>query len=252
VVGSAPPSNTATIPSSGSGGGNITLTSSGSTTITGAASTAVPASPAPPADATFPAGLLGFTVRGVAPGGTADVTVQLPAGSNPTGYLKLRGNPAAWVDFSSHATIVGDTVTLHLTDGDGFDTDPAPGVIGDPGAPVRGVKSSGFQAPVDNLPKVNAAKAGQTIPVKWTLNKADGTPVSSPIGISLSSKGGPCASGTTDTIEAYTAGSSVLEYQGDGKWQYNWKTDKAWTGQCRTLTVTFGDGTTRTASFQFK
>ena len=56
---------------------------------------------------------------------TADVKVYLPAGSNPDGYLKLQGG--AWVDFSSHVTIAGDVVTLHLQDGDAFDSRPGAG-----------------------------------------------------------------------------------------------------------------------------
>ena len=30
-----------------------------------------------------------------------------------------------------------------------------------------------------------------------------------------------------------------------------WKTDKAWAGTCRELTITLNDGTTHTAQFKF-
>ena len=55
-------------------------------------------------------------------------------GTNPNSYLKLQAG--SWVDVSYQATFAGDTVTLHLADGDPFDTDPTPGVIGDPGGPA--------------------------------------------------------------------------------------------------------------------
>jgi len=129
----APPTNVVSVPSAGAGGGSVAITSPTGTTLSGVSASPVAGSPVPPpSGAQFPAGVLGFTVSGVTPGGTADVTITMPPGSNPNGYFKLQGG--VWVDFSSHVTIVGDVITLHLQDGDAFDTNPAPGVIGDPGA----------------------------------------------------------------------------------------------------------------------
>ncbi len=243
--------NVTTLPSGGSAG-NVTIASPGTTTLQAVTATGVPASPVPPSGAQFPAGVLGFKVAGVGTGGTADVKVYLPAGSNPTGYLKLRSG--AWVDFSSHATIVGDVVTLHLQDGDLFDSDSTPGVIGDPGAPVVGYKFSGFRSPIDALPAVNSAKGGQAIPVKWRITTAAGVPVSDLSSfVSLTSSGGACGAGATDEVEVYAPGASGLQYVGNGEWQMNWKTEKAWAGQCRTLTLKLADGLGgRTASFKFK
>ena len=252
VVGAAPPSNTVTIPSSGGGVGGVTITSPSGTTVTGATAAAVPASPAPPAGAQFPGGLLGFTVNGVGSGGSADVTITLPAGSNPNGYFKLRGN--AWVDFSSHVTIVGDTITLHLVDGDAFDSDPADGIIGDPGMPARGYKFSGFRPPINPAPTVNSAKAGQAVPVTWRITQVDGTPVSDPASfVSLTSTGEACGGGSSDAVEVYATGTSGLRYLGNGEWQINWKTEKAWAGHCRQLKLQLADGfASRTAEFKFK
>lgn len=111
---------------------------------------------------------------------------------------------------------------------------------------------AGFFSPIDN-DAVNSAKAGQTIPVKWQLTAADGTPVSDPGSfISLSSQPttGACGGDPGQAIEDY-AGNSGLRYLGDGSWQFNWKTPKSYAGQCRTLTLTLSDGTTHTASFDF-
>jgi hypothetical protein len=37
-----------------------------------------------------------------------------------------------------------------------------------------------------------------------------------------------------------------------GNWQYNWKTDKAYAGTCRTMVLTLSDNTTHSATFKFK
>jgi hypothetical protein len=42
-------------------------------------------------------------------------------------------------------------------------------------------------------------------------------------------------------------------YLGNGEWQFNWKTDNAWKGQCRTLTLRLADGlTVKRADFTFE
>lgn len=111
----------------------------------------------------------------------------------------------------------------------------------------------GFFQPVGN-DDLNIAKAGQTIPVKWQL--FDGTtPVSDPASfIGLTSRQVNCTAFTgtdPDVVETYTNASGLL-YLGDGTWQFNWKTAKAYAGQCRIMTVTLSDGSTHSASFQFK
>lgn len=111
---------------------------------------------------------------------------------------------------------------------------------------------SGFFAPVDNAPTVNTVNAGQAIPVKFSLsgNKglnifAAGFPGSQPM---------TCGGGTTDDIEeTVTAGGSSLSYDaGTDRYNYVWKTDKAWKGTCRKLVLKFNDGSTREALFRFR
>lgn len=113
---------------------------------------------------------------------------------------------------------------------------------------------SGFVAPVDNPPTVNVAKAGQTIPVQWRVTDYNGVGIADPTSfVSLTSGSTTCSSSDpTDTVETY-AGSSGLQYLGDGNWQFNWKTPKTYAGQCRVMSLNLADGVTgRTASFQFK
>lgn len=111
---------------------------------------------------------------------------------------------------------------------------------------------SGFFQPIDNaLP--NSAKAGSSIPVKWRLTDADGLGISDPasfVGLFSNTATGAC-SGTPDAIEEY-AGSSGLQYLGDGYWQFNWKTPKSYAGQCRTMRLDLLGGQSKTAGFTFK
>lgn len=121
---------------------------------------------------------------------------------------------------------------------------------------------TGFFPPVDNPPVPNTAKAGQAIPLKWRIVDANGTPVSSAASFKgLSSYSISCTtlSGTaSDVLEEYAAaGSSGLQYLGDGYWQYNWKTPTSFANQCRALVLTVSSdnkaGTAQhTANFIFK
>jgi hypothetical protein len=114
---------------------------------------------------------------------------------------------------------------------------------------------TGFDSPVDNLPIVNSAKAGSSVPVKWHLTNRCGDVISDAASFkSLTSFTVSCSSlsgDPTDEVETY-AGGSGLQYLGDGYWQYNWKTPKSYAGQCRTMILTLSDGSTHPAYFKFK
>jgi hypothetical protein len=110
----------------------------------------------------------------------------------------------------------------------------------------------GFFQPVDN-DVVNVGQAGTAIPVKFALGAA--------YGLAIFADGYPqsvrqdCVTGASeDAIETtVTAGQSTLTYDAtSGQYIYVWKTDKAWAGTCRKLTVKLFDNTVRTASFRFK
>jgi len=110
----------------------------------------------------------------------------------------------------------------------------------------------GFFSPISNPPTLNQVTAGRSVPVKFSLsgNKgldifAAGFPASQQISCSTNS---PVA----DVLETGTAGSSTLTYDASGQYIYNWKTETAWAGTCRVLTIKLNDGTSHTVNFKFK
>ena len=112
---------------------------------------------------------------------------------------------------------------------------------------------TGFFQPVDNLPVVNVATAGSSIPVKFSLGGdrgldifGAGFPASSPIGCDASEPG-------SEITETVAAGGSSLSYDAStDQYSYIWKTNKSWKGTCRMLVVGFSDGTQHFAKFRFK
>jgi serine protease AprX len=111
---------------------------------------------------------------------------------------------------------------------------------------------SGFFAPIAN-DTANVAQPGSAVPVKFSLGAdrglavlAAGYPTSTQV---------DCAAGTaTTTLDpTVTAGQSGLAYDPlANQYVYVWKTEKAWAGSCRQLTVRLVDGSVHTAAFRFK
>jgi hypothetical protein len=109
---------------------------------------------------------------------------------------------------------------------------------------------TGFLSPVNNLPTVNVVKAGNGVPVKFSLGADRGLAFGT-----FGSQQVACESGApVDDIElTVTAGSSSLTYDTTAnQYTYVWKTDRSWSGQCRLLTLAFTNGDTRQAEFKFK
>ncbi len=110
----------------------------------------------------------------------------------------------------------------------------------------------GFLQPVDNQPMVNVVSAGSAVPVRFSLNGNKG--------LAIMAAGYPasqamaCNGGVQEVIEeTVTAGASSLSYDATtDTYTYVWKTDRAWRGTCRQLSVKLNDGTTHTANFQFR
>ena len=110
----------------------------------------------------------------------------------------------------------------------------------------------GFGSPVSNIPVTNTAKAGQTIPMKFSLSGdqglsilAAGSPVSTMI---------DCATVDANGSPITTAGPGLSELSYDAttdQYTYKWKTEKSWAGTCRQFVLTVTDGTVHRANFSF-
>jgi hypothetical protein len=110
---------------------------------------------------------------------------------------------------------------------------------------------TGFFAPVDNLPTVNSAKAGNTIPVKFSLGGNRGLAIFA-AGFPKATKVACVAGEPVDAIEEVTTSASGLTYDATtNRYQYNWRTPKSYAGSCYRLDLRFIDGSTFTAAFKF-
>ena len=111
----------------------------------------------------------------------------------------------------------------------------------------------GFFTPVDNNGILNVANSGQAIPLKWELRDHLGNPVTTLSSVKVTVEHLSCGlETTTDAVEEYAAGASGLQNHGNGAYQFNWKTPTGYAKSCKTMKLDLGEGTPRTASFQFR
>jgi hypothetical protein len=110
---------------------------------------------------------------------------------------------------------------------------------------------AGFFQPVDNNGILNIAKAGSTIPVKFSLGGDFGLDVLLKVPTASAIA---CPTGTgADAIEEVATTPSGLTYDAaTGQYIYAWKTQSAWKGTCKQLHMPLSDGIDHTALFQFK
>ena len=111
----------------------------------------------------------------------------------------------------------------------------------------------GFFSPIVNPPAFNEMKAGQAVPVKFSLSGNKGLNIfaaNSPNSVQIG-----CDSGATilPVEETVNAGSSSLTYDPTSDlYNYVWKTESSWKNTCRQLNVVLNDGSTHSALFKFK
>ena len=110
---------------------------------------------------------------------------------------------------------------------------------------------TGFFQPVDNTPVLNRVKAGQSIPVKFSIGGNQGLDVLA-AGSPTSTPSSCPGAGVVDQVEETTTSNSGLTYDAaTGQYTYVWKTQKAWAGTCRQFNLTLADGMVRSATFNF-
>ncbi len=109
----------------------------------------------------------------------------------------------------------------------------------------------GFFPPIDNVPTVNTVKAGQAVPIKFSL--------SGDLGLDVFFDGyptfefGSCDPSSGDPVEETVPDSnSGLTYDPvTNEYTFVWKTERSWANKCGTLTIVFDDGTVRNILFRF-
>jgi Bacterial Ig-like domain (group 3)/MBG domain (YGX type) len=226
---------------------NYTVTNAGASfTITRAATTTAITHDDPDPSVLNSAYLVNWSVTVTSPGsGTPTGTVMVSDGSVSCSAAVATGG------CSLTSTTLGTKSLSATYSGDGNFT-------GSAGSASHNVQYAftGFYAPVDNSPVVNKANAGQAIPVKWRLTDTNGAGISDPSSFtSLTAYTVPCnawASLPTDPQLLDQVSTSGLLYQGNGNWQYNWKTPKNYANTCMVARVTLADGTTHEFNVSFK
>ena len=116
-------------------------------------------------------------------------------------------------------------------------------------------KFTGFVEPLART-LINVANAGQVVPVRWQLTDADDEPITNPENfrglfsypIDCGTLGGDAA----HSVEEYSFAAGLM-YLSAGRWQFNWKTPKAYANTCRAMYVLFDSGATSPVlTFSFK
>lgn len=112
---------------------------------------------------------------------------------------------------------------------------------------------SGFFQPVDNLPVFNVTKAGNSIPIKFSLDGFQGMDIFLN-GYPLSRQIACDSSAPLGNVEqTVNAGGSSLSYDMSAdQYVYVWKTSKPWAGTCRQFIMILKDGSIHIANFKFK
>lgn len=171
--------------------------------------------------------------------------VLLGAAATPTPHAN---DPHSGVASSSCDTPDTSTVgdhTVHCTA-----TDVATNAAGADATYAVAYGFNGFGAPVDSN-ATNVAKAGQAIPLKFSVPDDDG-PVTDLADVTLRAASLSCDLGETeDQIEEYASGLSGLQNLGDGNYQFNWKSPTSYAKSCKTLTLDLGDDVEHAAEFRF-
>ena len=109
----------------------------------------------------------------------------------------------------------------------------------------------GFFPPLENPPAINRAVAGQTIPIKFEVLDANSKPVKNLDQIFIHYEVVKCNADWTEVDLSVTniIEEPGLKHQGDGRYQFNWKTNKGYANSCKIVTLDLGDGSEEKHTF---
>lgn len=111
---------------------------------------------------------------------------------------------------------------------------------------------AGFFQPIDNAPAFNEVRAGQTIPISFSLNGDHGLDVIAPD--FPASEEIPCGESPelTEGMPTMTTPQGLTFSPGrGGRYDYPWRTEREWAGTCRQFILLLDDGTFHRANFIF-
>ncbi len=112
---------------------------------------------------------------------------------------------------------------------------------------------AGFFQPVDNLPVFNVVRAGQAVPVRFSLSGDRGLDVFAagyPKSETITCDSDAVVDGVEETVSATSSGLSYDPVT--DIYVYTWKTQKPWAGTCRQLVMKMDDGTFHRANFMLR
>jgi hypothetical protein len=184
--------------------------------------------------------------------GTLLGAAQLNATATGVGGISLAGNfgytPAAGTSLAAGTHVLA----VEFTPNDLNYTGSAATVSIDVSSAVSVLHFRGFFKPVRNAPMFNRVRAGQAVPIRFTVDGYRGTtvlkagsPTSSPIS---------CKAVRSENIVDETEPANHGGLRQDGakfKFKYIWKTDRSWAGTCRKLVLTLVDDSSYEALFRF-
>jgi hypothetical protein len=102
----------------------------------------------------------------------------------------------------------------------------------------------GFASPASPYPTATSVKAGQPVPLKFSLHGDQGP--------SVFAAGSPGWTPCGPTLDGPTPADGTLSYNASNdRYTYLAITSRTWAGTCRDIVVTFADGTTHQARFSF-
>jgi len=184
---------------------------------------------------------------------TVSATGSDPDGDPLTYAWDLDGNgsfetagPSATFSAAGLQAPAGVTVTVQVTDPDGLTgTDTATVDVN--------FDFGGFVGPVAGPPAVNLVKAGSSVPITFSLNGFQGLEILAAGSPSSTAYSCSSAARSNPVVATARTSRSRLTYNGaTDTYTFVWKTDKSWAGTCRQFVITFVDGSSYAANFQFK
>ena len=203
--------------------------------------------------------------RHVLPNLKIDTVAPTLAFTSPVGGVFRVNGPGAFAAVCTDGPVGSGVASGCPSSGTVNTTVPGPGTVSATVTDVAGNSSrvglpytvtwsfAGFFSPVSNT-AVNAAKAGSTVPVKFSLQDATGFVGALTNVSTIDWQRYTCVSGApVSYVALYDTALSTLKYDATAnQYVYTWKTTAPLAGTCQRFVLTLKDGTDHVALFAFR